>query len=461
VKWVFFVIALAAVLPLAGWLRANPNKTPAIWVLVGFMFLKPEFVRVDMALYSWSAVWRNYVQGIEIYLVDLVLLAIYLSLPRNRTPLPFSGTMTLYFLAVLFATFQTDVMMPSLFYVWQLLRMFFVYAVITRASADPRVVPAVLKGLSVALCVQAVYAIYERFGLGVVQAGGSYGNQNLLGMMSHFIVIPAFAMLLAGQRGTFPILVNAAGAILTVLTTSRATVGLALVGYTMVFMLSAFRGWTPRKAKIAILAGIGLAILTPLSIASFEKRASQEKGPEGEIFSLVDESRVAMARAASMILTDHPLGIGPNQYLVVANIAGYNTRAGVNWFDAGSNVHNVYWLVAAETGYAGLIAWLLLLVRPLSASLLCGWRHKHDWRGDLLLGLGVALLVVYAHSYYEWSMVTANVQYLFAVTLGLIAGLAQQLGYWRPARRFTGESAAPAYRAVGGSRQNVGETPLR
>ena len=55
-------------------------------------------------------------------------------------------------------------------------------------------------------------------------------------------------------------------------------------------------------------------------------------------------------------------------------------------------------------------------------------------RGDLLLGLGVALLTVYIHSYFEWIFFTTYVQYMFAITVGLVAGLAQQLGYWRPAK---------------------------
>jgi hypothetical protein len=56
------------------------------------------------------------------------------------------------------------------------------------------------------------------------------------------------------------------------------------------------------------------------------------------------------------------------------------------------------------------------------------WVHSQDWRGDVLLGLGVALLVVYIHSLVEWTFLTFQVQYPFGVTIGLIAGLAQQLG---------------------------------
>jgi hypothetical protein len=36
---------------------------------------------------------------------------------------------------------------------------------------------------------------------------------------------------------------------------------------------------------------------------------------------------------------------------------------------------------------------------------------------------------------YEWIFVYATVQYLYALMVGLIAGLGQQMGYWTPRRR--------------------------
>jgi hypothetical protein len=91
-------------------------------------------------------------------------------------------------------------------------------------------------------------------------------------------------------------------------------------------------------------------------------------------------------------------------------------------------------LTAAEIGYQGLIALLLLLGSPLIVAFRCGWRNRGDERGDLLLGLGVALLAVYIHSWVEWVLVSFSAQYFLAITMGLIAGNAQQLGYWSSVR---------------------------
>ena len=71
-----------------------------------------------------------------------------------------------------------------------------------------------------------------------------------------------------------------------------------------------------------------------------------------------------------------------------------------------------------------------MLLQPLCVALLCGWKNRGDQRGDLLIGLGVALLTVYLHGLFEWIFVLLETQYMFAINLGLIAGLSTQLGYW-------------------------------
>jgi O-antigen ligase len=97
-------------------------------------------------------------------------------------------------------------------------------------------------------------------------------------------------------------------------------------------------------------------------------------------------------------------------------------------------VHNIYWLSLAETGYLGLVALLILLFRPLNVALRCGWQNRGDERGGLMIGFATTLLMVYVHSYFEWVFFTTQIQYLFAMTAGMVAGLAQEMGYWRHAK---------------------------
>jgi O-antigen ligase len=427
VKWAALALLLTAAFPLNGWLRRNPHQAFKVWILMGFLpFVVGDF-HLYMAAVSWP-LWPGYVKGMEISVLDVLAVAIYLALPTKRFALPFRLSSALYFLAVLLSVLQATVPMATLFYCWQLARMFLIYAVAAKACDDEKGAPMLLTGMTLGLCYEACVVIWERVGLGVLQAGGTLGHQNYLGLVSHFVTFPSIALLLAGQRGWQPIVAPIAGLITVALTVSRAAVGLFGIGFVGLFGLSAVRRWTGRKAMV--LAGsLALAILaTPLIISSFQTRFNEQQ----RIQENYDE-RAAFEKAAGMIISDHPMGVGANYYVVAANTEGYNSKAGVAAVigSDGAIVHNIYYLAAAETGYIGLVAFIFMLVQPVIVAFRCGWRNRGDRRGDLLLGIGTALLMVYVHSYFEWIFVTFSAQYMFALSVGMVAGLATQLGYWR------------------------------
>ena len=432
VKWIFLLIAFASVMPLAMWLRRNPNSTSIVWMVVGFLVLQHGPLHLYMAIISWAGRWSGYTYGFEISLLDLVLLAIYLNLPRKHNSIPFKLSMILYFATVLLSVTQAVAVEATLFYAWQLLRVFFAYMVITLACKDPRVVSALLKGMAAGLLLALCEAVWERFGLGIMRAHGSFSQQNFFGLVSHFVIFPFFALLLAGERGWLPPTVSFGGLLVWVLTISRATVAASGLGYALMFILSAARKWTSRKTLVAAMSVVGILLIAPLFISSFADRFNDKI----ELAFLgTDLTRVALSDAASMMLSDHPMGVGANHFVVIANSGGYYARAHVSWIDYRAIVHSVYWLVAAETGYIGLLTFIMLILQPMIVAFRCGWRFRSDERGDLLLGLGIALLTVYLHSFYEWIFVTFQVQYIFATTVALIAGVAQQLGYWSRAQQ--------------------------
>lgn len=424
VKWIGLIIVLAGVFPLSAWLRRNPSRSPKAWMLLGILPFLFNVVHLYMAAISWVD-WPGYVKGLEFTVSDALAIALYLSFPATREPIPFRLSMMLYLIPVLLSATVAEVPLAAVFYCWQLVRMFLVYAVVARGCKDPRVAPAILNGMALGLLMEAAVCIWERFGLGILQAGGTVGHQNLLGMMSHFVVFPFFALLLAGKGGRLPAAVVLAGLVVEVLTTSRATLGLAAFGYAGVFALSALRQWTPRKARILMIAVAAISIAAPIAFMSFENRFATEESSD------YDE-RAAFKRAAAMMLSDHPLGVGANNYVIAANGGGYNHAAGVaSVFGSDSaQVHNIYYLVAAETGYLGILTFVLLIFRPMSVAFFCSRRNPGDVRGELLLGLGMALLTVYLHSWFEWIFITYPSEYMMAMNVGMVAGLAMQLGYW-------------------------------
>jgi O-antigen ligase len=427
-KWVGLIIILGAILPLSAWVRRHPHHAPKLWAFTGFL----PFIVVDlhllMASVSWPD-WPGYMKGVEFSVLDGLALALYLSLSCVPRPLPFRLSMGLYFLAVLLSVFQAQVPAAALFYSWQLARMFLIYATVTSGVfADPRVAPALIKGMAAGLIIEAGLAVWQRFGLGILQPYGTFSGQNFLGVTSHFVIFPFFALLLTKRSGWLPFAVVLAGVVVEVLTTSRATIGLASLGFVALLIISSARQLTSWKMLIFVIGTIVAVIVVPLVLSSFDQRKVVNNERES------DQFRDAASQAAAMISSDHPLGIGANHFLRSANAHGYYERAGVSPNSRSFFVHNVYWLVASETGYFGLISFVFLLLQPVTVAFRCGWRHRGDRRGDLLLGLGVGLLIVYIHSFYEWIFVLSESQYLFALNVGLIAGLSHRLGYWRRAK---------------------------
>jgi O-antigen ligase len=410
-------------MPVCYWLRRHPGDAPKFWMLMGFLpFVLPS-LHLNMAAISWPT-WPGYVKGTEFSVLDALALALYFSLPSAPHVLPFRLSMALYFFAALLSMIPAAVPMAALFYVWQLARMFLVFAVVTKGCTDRHVPIALLMGMAAGIFMEAGVVLFQRFGLHMLQAVGTIGHQNQLGMISHLIVFPFFALLLAGRRGWRPVAVVLAGLVVEVLTASRATLGFAGLGYAIVFVLSALREWTSRKGLVLLIV-VGAAMpLAPFALSSIAQRGATE------LQQSADE-RTRLEAAAAMMFSDYPWGVGANNFALVANVHGYYQTTGVAWTSYSAHVHNVYWLVVAETGYLGLATFVFLLLQPLTVALRRGWHNLGDERGDLLLGLGVALFLVYIHSLFEWVMSSYEVQYMCAMDMGLVAGLAVQLGHWR------------------------------
>lgn len=442
-KWIALLIAAAAVVPLSTWLRRNPGEALKVWMLVGFLPFVVYRLHFYMAFISWST-WGGYAKGMEITVIDVFVLALYLSLPGRRHATPFWLSMVLYFAASLLSVIPAQFPMAALFYPWQLARVFLVYATVARGvSGDIRIATALTKGMAAALLMEACIVIVQRVGFGMLQTPGSFLHQNMLGVLTHFVVLPAFALYLAGQRDWLTVAVIVSGILVDLMTVSRATIGLAALGLVIVFALSALRRWTPQKGRI-LFAGVALAaFLVPVALISLGERSTNNNETAS------DNERIAYSAAAAMMFEDHPFGVGANHFTLVANLGGYYSAAGVAAFDLAryQNVHNSYLLAACETGFLGLIALVIVLLRPLITAIRCSWRNRGDLRGDWLMGLGVSLLIVYMHCFYEWIIVDYQFQYALALQVGMVAGLAQQLQYWRVTRSRFAEMRPAKYQA--------------
>jgi O-antigen ligase len=434
-KWIALLIVLGLLPVLTGWLRTNRRHLPRVMMVFGALPFVTSTWHLLVAPISW-AYWPGFVKGAEVTLIDALAIALIFSTPRKFRRVHLRWPVIAYTALVLLSMLQNDVPMSTFFYVWQLARIVLVLTAVAMTCRDPRAVRGLILGLILGICFQAVMSL-KAHAQGAIQAAGTLGHQNLLGMLTHFVIFPSLAMLLATKKSRWLWLGPVAGLTAVVLTASRATIAFSAAGVVLTLLLSMMRKPSGRKTTVALAGVLSLVVAAPVAYATLGARFSKPSDT-GDY-----DERAAFERAAKAIAHDHPLGIGGNHYVIVANTQGYSDRAGVApiFGSRSAHVHNAYLLAAAEIGYVGVVAFVLMLVWPVIVALRCAWRFRRDPRGDVLLGLAVALMMVSLHSLYEWIFVLYVTQYLYAIAVGLIAGIAAEMGYWAPRRNRV--AAAP------------------
>lgn len=417
-RYVGLVLIFLSLPVFIGWLNSQPRQRVWAYFAMGALPLSISWINLDASLINW-ATWPGYAKGIVVTLIDTLALALIFTSRAPWRGLPFLGLFLAYLLATALSMAFSNLPMSSSFYVFQIVRVLLVFVAVASMMNDPKAIRWLVWGLAVGAIVQGVVTIDQRLS-GAVQASGTMGHQNLLGLMLHFVTFPLLALILAGEKSKIIMLGVLAALIAVALGASRGTVGFAAIGLTFLFALSMARRMTPHKWKMVGLAVLALAIIAPITISTLDRRFG-DKPIETE----ADSERQAFERAAKAMWADHPMGVGANQYVVTANTDGYSERAGViwNWGSRAANVHNMYLLAAAETGWLGLITLVSLIGWAIMRGLAFSFGNRRDPRGDLVLGAVVAIAVTAAHGFYEWVFMLHHAQYMFAISLGIIAGL--------------------------------------
>jgi hypothetical protein len=381
-------------------------------VLVGFL----PFHAVDLNILSYEA-YRGDTRGLELSLVDFVALALLVATPKGAGA-PFRASRALYLAVTLFSIALAPIPLFASFATFKLARCYLLFLSVHRASRQLRADPWFLTGLSLGLVYATGLGLWQRYGLGMMQAPGPFPHQNGLAMAANMIFPAALAVSLAGQGGRAAIVTVGAAALCVVLTLSRGGMMMFALAATIVFVGSTARRATPRKLRYLGAATLGAgALLTKSWDTIADRFLNAAKSSE--------EAREYFEEASQAMLHDHPFGVGMNQYSHVLSSFGYGERVGMDVHDQSGIVHNIYWLTAAELGYHGLLALTLLLAQPLSVAVRSAVRDR-TLSGDVLLGVAASLTVTYVQGKLEWSLRMTTISQILFTLFGLVAALGNQ-----------------------------------
>lgn len=263
-----------------------------------------------------------------------------------------------------------------------------------------------------------------------LRVGGTVGSPNTAASYLTLMLAPALALALSTDRRSVRRLAITAlvlGAIALLFTQSRGGWSGFAASMLVFLTLAARRGWLSLRSLLAIVFAVALLVGTFHGVIGTRVLSGGASDPE---------TRVMMVRLAGNVIRDHPIfGVGANNFAAV--IHRYVTPAfGGQWIHT---VHNKYFLVWAETGAIGLVAFLWYLLSALGNGWRA-WRRTHRAHALLALGLVSALVGTMVHMNVDLFNGRLQVQ-MIAVVAGLCVALAQTAG-GAPAHGRSGSTEA-------------------
>jgi len=264
---------------------------------------------------------------------------------------------------------------------------------------------------------------------GMYQVHGTFEHQNPLAMYSVLIgmVFLAVAFGPPFKGANWLLLGFVATAIIVECTLSRGALVMFGLGSIAVTGLSLAEKITARRMMLTTTMGIIGALGLVLAIDSIVSRF-HDKGNEAS-----GQLREVMKDACRNMVSDHPLGIGWNNYALVVNppyryaeIYYDWTRSRnmkINYDEPNSVVESHYYLLMAETGYAGLLAWLALILVGLWWNARAFLFFDHSFVRVLALGIAVGCALNYVQSTLERVLVQPRNLMLWLILMGITARL--------------------------------------
>ena len=399
------------------WLRSRPrHRDYALSLIVFMLFLAGKPLQVDAALVTWP-LWNGTVRGIQLSLVDTLALAIIMTRRNGINRLAFFPLLGGYLATLSLSVVNSSVPMASVFSCHQWLRAILLFVAVGGEMTRPRALPSVLSGLSLGVLLQAGFVIWQKLS-GVVQATGTMGHQNILGVMAELAVIPLLAAVLEGDRRRLTVAGLIAGLVIVASGGSRGAMAMVAGGVAVLVILSLVRRFTSHKIKVVGLGVLAMALVLPIGFYTLQERFGDTP------FTAEEEQRAAFERAARAMAADHPFGVGANLFVSANNMQGYGAEAGVAWnFSIRSvPVHNAYLLARAETGWAGQIAFMSLFLIPVLSALALSFAERRSFANGVVLGSGIAIGAVGVHNFYEFVVHTYHPLALLIVNLAIVSG---------------------------------------
>ena len=265
-----------------------------------------------------------------------------------------------------------------------------------------------LLAMSATMFSEMLAVLRLKYGLHVYQVAGTFEHQNALSMFATMVGMVFLAAALAQQArfANLYLMAYVACAVIQQATLSRAGLVVFAAGSTGVALLSLWDRFTRRRvvvlSTLGLVGAVGLAFSLDTMIARFF-----DYGNEASVIT-----RKFLNRASRNMVEDYPLGVGWNNFAIMINQPypygriidaweGEDARVTVDETHQKGIAESLYYLLLAETGWQGLISYVLFIGLFLWWNLRAVFRFRGHFLGALSIGMLAGFGCNYLHSTLE------------------------------------------------------------
>lgn len=325
--------------------------------------------------------------------------------------------------------------------------LFWVTVNLVRKKED---VEALLLGVTAAVLCQTWIVLWNKYVTHRVvnRSVGSFPHPNTLAMYVDLIVPTVLAVFLADgfskSQNKWAVAAILGGGICVVFSKSRAS--LVIMGAALALVTSASILLKPsaRKVTIALAGGLLVCLLGLLAAPKIIERF--QKAPEAS-----ELTRVYFNQAARAMANEHLFGMGLNSFSwALANTDYYwyvyaeerdtikdedefrESRMGQSRL---GTAHHIYYLFAGETGWPGMVVFIVFIARYYFHNVLLLFRARDPYYQAILLGLLAGFSTLHLQGLLEWIFRQTQVFYLFCLLSGLMVAIGPLMKQAREAKQ--------------------------
>lgn len=421
---------------LGWWLKGH--KVRQRWVMAVMVFMTSMHINKFTLMLMSEEFYRGHTKGFEANLIVSLSLSLLVAGAWGRAKgfrlIPSAlGWWWLYCTVSMLSVFAAPNVAYTLMAGWKFITVGVILAAAYNFLDDEEDLRWILRAVAVTLMIQAAVVLKMKYVDGFYQVRGWFEHQNPLAMWSYMLGLPLLAATLAGGEKSETRwwgLGFMASAIIVQSALSRAALAMFVAGVGAVILAGFIDGVTARRVRATLILGFlgmlgGLAAADTI-IARFGDRGNQASG----------ETRDVMNLASAAMLQDSAIGIGWNNFGLTINqpfpygdvINDWERARGhkVDEDYAKGVVESHYWLLLAETGYGGLLTYLIMIGLVQWWALRGAWSRRGTLAGAVLGALAIGFGLTYVHSDLERVLTQTKNLSMWLILVGCVARLEAQ-----------------------------------